>query len=87
MSEALAVLVGQEATGLSASTVSRLKQVWAEQYSRWREARLDKERWVYIWADGVYSGLRAEQAKLCALVVGNRPRAGERSCWGCSRGG
>ena len=31
MSEALAVLVGQEATGLSASTVSRLKQVWAEE--------------------------------------------------------
>ena len=29
MSEALKVLVGPEATGLSASTVSRLKQVWA----------------------------------------------------------
>ncbi len=25
--------------------------------------------WVCVWADGVYSGLRAEQAKLCALVV------------------
>jgi len=24
---------------------------------------------VYVWADGVYSGLRAEQTKLCALVV------------------
>ena len=78
MSEALAVLVGQEATGLSASTVSRLKQVWAEQYSRWREARLDKERWVYIWADGVYSGLRAEQAKLCALVVVGVNERGEK---------
>jgi transposase-like protein len=78
MREALAVLVGQEATGLSASTVSRLKQVWAEQYSRWREARLDKERWVYIWADGVYSGLRAEQAKLCALVVVGVNERGEK---------
>ena len=67
MSEALAVLVGQEAKGLSASTVSRLKQVWAEEYSRWRESRLDKDRWVYIWVDGIYSGLRAEQAKLCTL--------------------
>jgi transposase-like protein len=69
MGEALKVLVGPEAEGLSASTVSRLKQTWAHEYREWREERLDKERWVYVWADGVYSGLRAEQAKLCALVV------------------
>jgi transposase-like protein len=69
MAEALKVLVGPEAEGLSASTVSRLKQVWGEQYRQWSGRRLDKDRWVYIWADGVYSGLRAEQTKLCALVV------------------
>ena len=69
MSEALAVLVGQDAKGLSASTVARLKQVWAEEYRRWCEVRLDKDRWVYVWADGVYSGLRAEHTKLCSLVV------------------
>lgn len=69
MGEALKALVGPEAEGLSASTVSRLKQTWAHEYREWREERLDKERWVYVWADGVYSGLRAEQAKLCALVV------------------
>ena len=32
MESALKVLVGPEAVGLSASTVSRLKQVWAEEY-------------------------------------------------------
>ena len=32
-------------------------------------ARLERERWIYVWANGVYSGLRAEQTKLCALVV------------------
>jgi len=69
MGEALKVLVGPEAEGLSASTVSRLKQVWAEEYRGWCEQRLDKDRWVYVWADGVYSGLRAEQTKLCALVM------------------
>ena len=69
MGEALKVLVGPEATGLSASTVSRLKQVWAQEYRSWCEERLDKDRWVYVWVDGIYSGLRAEQAKLCALVV------------------
>ena len=69
MSSALEVLVGAEARGLSASTVSRLKQVWAEDYQAWRQKRLDQDQWVYVWADGVYSGLRAEQAKLCALVI------------------
>ena len=69
MEDALKVLVGPDAVGLSASTVSRLKQVWAQEYRSWCEDGLDKDRWVYIWADGVYSGLRAEQAKLCALVV------------------
>jgi transposase-like protein len=78
MGEALEVLVGPEAKGLSASTVSRLKQVWAEEYSSWCEARLDRDRWVYVWADGVYSGLRAEQAKLCSLVVIGVNERGEK---------
>ena len=64
MAEALKVLVGPQAQGFSASTVSRLKQVWADEYLSWREQSLDKDRWVYIWADGVYSGLRAEQTKV-----------------------
>ena len=72
MGAALEVLVGPQAKGLSASTVSRLKQVWAQEYRAWNEERLDKERWVYMWADGVYSGLRAEHTKLCALVVIDR---------------
>ena len=69
MGEALKVLLGPQASGFSPATVSRLKQVWAQEYRDWNEERLDKDRWVYVWADGVYSGLRAEQAKLCALVV------------------
>ena len=71
-------LVGPEARGLSASTVSRLKQAWADDYKAWRETRLDKDRWVYIWADGVYSGLRAENAKLCALVIIGVNERGEK---------
>jgi len=31
-----------------------------------------------IWADGVYSGLRAEQAKLCALVIIGVNERGEK---------
>jgi transposase-like protein len=78
MEDALQVLVGPEAKGLSASTVSRLKQVWAQEYQSWCGARLDKDRWVYVWADGVYSGVRAEDAKLCALVVIGVNERGEK---------
>ena len=46
------VLVGPQAQGLSASTVSRLKQVWGEEYRQSCEERLDANRWVYVWADG-----------------------------------
>jgi len=49
MGSALEVLVGPGAKGLSASTVARLKQRWAEDYRYWREMRLDKDQWVYIW--------------------------------------
>ncbi|MEX0902319.1 MAG: IS256 family transposase [Pseudohongiellaceae bacterium] len=69
MGDALKVLVGPEAQGLSASTVARLKQAWGSEYQAWNESKLDNDRWVYVWADGVYSGLRGEHAKLCALVV------------------
>lgn len=69
MHEALEVLVGPDARGLSASVVSRLKASWYEEYEAWRHTRLDRDRWVYVWADGIYSGLRAEGQKLCALVV------------------
>jgi len=69
MSEALEVLVGPEAKGLSASTVARLKQQWAEEYETWNKESLSKKRWVYIWADGIHSGVRAEDAKLCALTI------------------
>jgi len=69
MGEALKVLVGSDAKGLSASTVSRLKQEWGQEYQQWQHKPLDKDQWVYIWADGIYSGLRSEDTKLCALVI------------------
>ena len=50
MGEALKVLIGPDAKGLSASTVSRLKQVWGQEYRSWCDEPLDKDRWVYVWA-------------------------------------
>ena len=39
---------------------------------------LDKDQWAYVWADGVYSGMRAEQTKLCSLVVVGVNEHGEK---------
>lgn len=78
MQSALEALVGSDASGLSAATVSRLKHRWRAEYEAWRHGRLDKDRWVYVWADGIYSGLRAEQQRLCALVVVGVNERGEK---------
>jgi len=78
MAEALKVLVGPEAEGLSSSTIARLKRLWAQEYQAWRGESLAKDRWVYIWADGIHSGLRGEKDKLCALVVIGVNERGEK---------
>ncbi len=69
MRQAVAALVGERAArGLSANVVSRLKRSWDQEYQQWRRRRLDDE-WVYLWADGLYSGLRGEGERLCVPVV------------------
>jgi putative transposase len=66
---ALAALVGREAVNLSGPVIGRLKASWAAEYAAWQRADLSRERWVYVWVDGIYSGIRAEDHRLCALVV------------------
>ena len=61
-------VIGKHGVAAQAGS-SRIKQDWAKEYDRWREQPLDEEPWVYIWADGIYSGLRGEADKLCALVI------------------
>ena len=68
-SEALAALLGKNAKGLSAGTISRLKQCWVNEYDDWRTRDLSKERYVYIWADGIYFNIRSDDAKQCILVI------------------
>jgi len=68
-SEALAALLGKDAKGLSAGTISRLKQCWIGEYDDWRTRDLSKERYVYIWADGIYFNVRSDDAKQCLLVI------------------
>jgi transposase-like protein len=70
MSEALQALLGDEAKGLSAPVVSRLKAQWADDWKVWNQRDLSVERYVYWWVDGVYTGLRADETdKQCLLVI------------------
>ena len=68
-STALTALLGQDAAGLSASTISRLKEVWKEEHQRWSKRELAGKHFVYIWVDGVHFGVRLEDASQCILVV------------------
>src|SRR6266566_2914791 len=68
-SSALTALLGQDAPGLSAATISRLKEVWKEEYTRWSRRDLTGKKFVYIWVDGVHFGVRLEDASQCILVV------------------
>ena len=68
-SDALAALLGTEAPGLSASTITRLKEVWGGEAERWHRRDLTAKRYVYFWADGIYFGARMEEEKQCILVI------------------
>jgi transposase-like protein len=71
-SEALAALLGPEARGLSATTITRLKASWEEEFSSWQGRSLADRRYVYVWADGIHFNIRLEDpgnARQCILVL------------------
>ena len=68
-SEALAALLGMNAVGLSASTVSRLKETWTDAYQEWNQRDLSGKRYVYFWVDGVHPQARMEDPNPCLLVI------------------
>src|SRR6516162_4281030 len=67
--EALAALLGPDAPGLSATTVTRLKAVWQEEYDAWSKRSLAGKHFVYVWADGVHFNIRLEEDRQCILVL------------------
>ena len=68
-SEALAALLGPDAKGLSATTVTRLKGLWEQEYQDWSKRSLAGKQYVYVWADGVYFNIRLEGGRQCILVL------------------
>lgn len=67
--EALVALLGPEAKGLSAGTISRLKDRWRADQARWQQRDLSRKRYVYFWADGVSFNIRGDEARQCILVI------------------
>ena len=68
-SDALEALLGPEAPGLSASSISRLKTQWEAEQEAWSQRSLKGKHYVYVWADGIYCTARMEDARLCLLVL------------------
>jgi transposase-like protein len=72
--EALGALLGEEASGLSPTAITRLTAAWQEEYDAFRQRDLSDRDYVYVSADGVHFRIRLEEDRLCALVmIGVRP--------------
>jgi putative transposase len=84
--EALAALLGQDAPGLSATTIARLKASWTDEYERWLRRDLSAKRYVYFWVDGVYFQPRLEHDKQCLLVIIGADEIGNKDIVGLSDG-
>jgi len=68
--DALAALLGEDAPGLSVSTISRLKSIWQEDLEAWQKRDLSHKRYVYIWADGIYCNVRMEDRQCLLVIIG-----------------
>ena len=72
--EALPVLLGEQAAGLSPTNIARMTAAWHEDYQAFRQKSLADRDYVYIWADGIHVNVRLEEDRLCLLVlIGARP--------------
>jgi putative transposase len=67
---ALAGLLGEDAAGLSATSVSRLCKEWEAHHDRFRQRLLSFSRYAYLYMDGIHVRVRlGEDPKVCLLIV------------------
>jgi len=72
--EALPVLLGEDAAGLSPTNIARLTAEWEQEYQQFRKRDLSERDYVYVWVDGIHFNIRLEDDRLCTLVmIGVRP--------------
>jgi putative transposase len=68
--DALAALVGKDAPGLSATTISRLKSIWEQDLQTWQKRDLSDKHYVYFWADGIYCNVRMDERQCLLVIIG-----------------
>jgi len=67
---ALRDLLGEDASGLSPSSIQRLTESWQAEHAQFRKRELRFHRYAYLFVDGVNVAVRlGEDSKLCLLVV------------------
>jgi putative transposase len=67
--EALPTLLGENASGLSPSAITRLVSTWSEERSAWKKRSLAGRDYVYVWADGVHFNVRLDDDRVAVLVL------------------
>jgi putative transposase len=68
-SEALQAILGENAAGLSATNIVRLKEGWKKEFETWSQQDLSQKQYVYWWADGVYFNVRLTEERPCVLIL------------------
>jgi transposase-like protein len=80
--EALQSLLGPDAAGLSASTITRLMEAWQKEHDEWSKRSLVGCEYVYVWADGIYFNVRLGDESTgktqCILVLVGATRDGRK---------
>lgn len=76
--EALSAILGPGCPGLSATTVTRLKSVWEDDYKAWSARSLEGAEYVYVWADGIHTNIRLEEDRQCILVLMGATKDGKK---------
>ena len=67
---ALRDLLGEDASGLSSSSIARLTEAWQVEHAAFATRELRFHRYAYLFVDGVNVSVRlGEDPKLCLLVV------------------
>jgi transposase-like protein len=67
---ALRDLLGDDASGLSSSSIARLTEAWQADHAAFKKRSLRFSRYAYLFIDGVHVEVRlGEDDKLCLLVV------------------
>ena len=67
---ALKDLLGEDASGLSSSSIQRLTEQWQAEHAAFRARELRFHRYAYLFVDGVNVSVRlGEDPKVCLLVV------------------